>query len=238
LAVGSATAILATTLWAVGVTQRQTGSFERQLRQFTFDAGVPREPTWSPDGRSLAYTSDRGGNPDIWIQSVQHPNPVRLTSSPGADWQPDWSRDGRWLAFRSERDGGGLFVIPSAGGAEQRITDFGYGPKWSPDGTTILFSSSSLRTLETPRLFLTGLQPGSVRAVRGDLTQGFRTLHAGWHPDGRISIWGQHRESGWTFVTAPQTSGPALVSDLPLGFDDTPAVTLGKFAWSPQGDYL
>lgn len=240
LSLGSAAAVLATTLWAVGVTQRPAGPFERQLRQFTFDAGVPRDPTWSPDGRSLAYTSDRGGNPDIWVQSVQHPNPVRLTSWPGADWQPDWSADGRWLVFRSERDGGGLFVIPSGGGPEQRITSFGYGPKWSPDGTTILFSSSPLRTNETPRLYLTGRQEGSVRSVRADLTQGFRTLHAGWHPDGRISIWGLHRETGWMFITAPPTSGSAVVSSLPPGLQEgaAPDLTLGKFAWSPKGEYV
>ena len=238
LSLGSAAVILATTLWVVGTAQRPAGPSERQLRQFTFDAGVPRDPTWSPDGRSLAYTSDRGGNPDIWIQSVQHPNPVRLTSSPGADWQPDWSPDGRWVVFRSERDGGGLFVIPSEGGTEQRVTDFGYGPAWSPDGTTILFSSSPLRTSQIPRLYLTGLSQGTVRSVRGDLTRGFRTLHAGWHPDGRLSIWGLHQDTGWTFITAPPTSGPLVLSPLPPRFDDESGVTLGKFAWSPKGDRL
>jgi len=238
LITGCAIAIVAGTLWTVGATRRPAGPQERELRQFTFDAGLPRDPTWSADGRSLAYTSDRGGNPDIWIQSVADPNPVRLTSTPGADWQPNWSRDGRWIAFRSERDGGGLFVVPSAGGTEQRMTTFGYGPKWSPDGTTVLFSSSPLRTGEVPRLYLTGVVQGSVRPLREELTQGYRTLHAGWHPDGRISIWGLHRQTGWTFITASLTAGPPIVSRLPPGVGEESAVTLGKFAWSPKGDYL
>lgn len=80
---------------------------ERKLWQLTFDPGLERAPTWSPDGRWIAYSSDRGGNFDIWVHPVEDGTPIRITTSSAHDSQPDWSPDGKQVAFRSERDGGG-----------------------------------------------------------------------------------------------------------------------------------
>ena len=57
---------------------------QRMLHQITYDSGLQSDPTWSPDGQSLAYASDKSGNSDIWVKSLQAPNPVQLTSSPAA----------------------------------------------------------------------------------------------------------------------------------------------------------
>ena len=91
----------------------------------------------------IAYSSDRGGNFDIWVRPVGEGNPVRVTTSQAHDWQPDWAPEGNRLVFRSERDGGGLFVVPVLGGNERKVSSFGYHPRWSPDGRQILFYSSS-----------------------------------------------------------------------------------------------
>src|SRR5262249_45499419 len=53
----------------------------RKLWQLTFDAGLESEPSWSPDGRMIAYAADRSGNFDIWVQPVGEGNPVRVTTS-------------------------------------------------------------------------------------------------------------------------------------------------------------
>src|SRR5262249_17751858 len=94
----------------------------RKLWQLTFDAGLQSEPTWPPDGRMIAYRSDRSGNFDIWVQPVGEGNPIRVTSSPDHDWQPDWAPEGNRIVFRSERDGGGLYVIPVLGGNERKVS--------------------------------------------------------------------------------------------------------------------
>ena len=109
--------------------------------RLTFDPGLQTEPTFSPDGRSIAYTSNKSGNFDIWQQPVAGGNAVQVTTDPDSDWQPDWSPDGSRIAFRSERGGGGIFVVPTTGGHEERITDSGFRPRWSPDGSWILFRS-------------------------------------------------------------------------------------------------
>jgi DNA-binding winged helix-turn-helix (wHTH) protein len=88
---------------------RSVPSVQRALSQLTYESGFQQDPAWSPDGRRLAYASDRLGHADIWIQATDESSPpLRLTTSPFNDWQPSWSPDGRQVVFRSERDGGGL----------------------------------------------------------------------------------------------------------------------------------
>ena len=56
-------------------------------------AGVDAAPAWSPDGRYLAFYSDRGGgDPDLWLMRADGSGATRLTRTPGADWLPRWVR--------------------------------------------------------------------------------------------------------------------------------------------------
>ena len=176
---------------------------QRALTRLTFDAGLQFGVTWSPDGRFIAYSSDRGGKFDIWVQQVGGTSPVKVTSRPGHNWQPDWSPDGKWIAFRSEGEGGGLFVVPSLGGPERRIASFGYGPRWSPDGSQILLRSTYVRWLWN-RLFVVGLDGSPPREVltgsSGSLGCGADRSHG--TPTASGSPLGDRTE------TAALTSGP------------------------------
>src|SRR6476469_5154029 len=122
-------------------------SAQRALTRLTFDDGLQIGATWSPDGRFIAYSSNRGGKFDIWVQQVSGGDPVQVTKGPGHNWQPDWSHDGKFIAYRSESGEGGLFVIPALGGTglERRISAFGYYPSWSPDSSQILFQTHFTR---------------------------------------------------------------------------------------------
>ncbi|HXE74888.1 MAG TPA: hypothetical protein VNN18_04520 [Candidatus Xenobia bacterium] len=78
---------------------------ERPLRvvQLTTLPGLEDSPTWSPDGRYLAYASEATGNLDIYIQQIGTGQTVRLTESGADEWQPAWSPDGAHIAFVSSR---------------------------------------------------------------------------------------------------------------------------------------
>jgi Tol biopolymer transport system component/DNA-binding winged helix-turn-helix (wHTH) protein len=134
-------AIVAVAIGGIWIYQRTSrfSSPQRTLTRLTFDEGLQTEPTWSPDGRLIAYSADHGGKFDIWVQQIGSGNPVRVTNRPGNNWQPDWSPDGKSIVYRSEDGEGGLYVAPPLGGAglERKIASFGYYPRWSPDGTQI-----------------------------------------------------------------------------------------------------
>jgi Tol biopolymer transport system component/DNA-binding winged helix-turn-helix (wHTH) protein len=217
----------------------QPRTAQRALQQFTFHGGLQRQAAWSPDGGSVAYTSDAAGSSDIWVQPLNGAAPVRVTSSPAEDSQPDWSPDGQSLVFRSERDGGGLYVAPVAGGNERRIVDFGYRPKWSPDGSLVLFSSSG-HLGGSSRIYLVGRDGGSPRLVRPDLIGTLNVVDAGWAPDrSGIAIWARRKETGeWIFATVPVEQGAVVPFARNAAVDrriQDGRLTLGRFVWSPSG---
>ena len=88
---------------------------QRILTRLTFEDGLQVGATWSPDGRYVAYSSDRGGKFDIWMQQVSGGDPIQITKGPGHHWQPDWSPDGKYIAYRSEEGDGGIYVVPALG---------------------------------------------------------------------------------------------------------------------------
>ena len=212
---------------------------DRKLWQLTSSGGLESDAAWAPNGQTIAYSSDRDGNFDIWSQPIGDVQPVRLTSSPSHDWQPSWSPDGKFVAFRSERDGGGIFVVSATGGHERRITNFGYQPQWSPREPTILFSSSN--TVRS-KLYVAGADGGQLRQVLSSFLDEFASYRAAWHPDGhRISVFGSHRRDGnsfWTVSldgTSPVRS--PVSADVAIRLKKT-GVNLTEFVWSPQADAL
>ena len=74
------------------------------LRRLTESRGLDDYPAWSPDGRYLAFTSNRDGNLEIYVQPLDGPA-VNVTRHPSIDNFPTWTPDGR-LGFVSNRDDG------------------------------------------------------------------------------------------------------------------------------------
>ena len=103
----------------------------------------------SPDGRTIAFDSDRRGNLDLYQVPSTGGEAAPLTDYPQDEFSPRWSPDGRTLAFSAEDSTcvGGLdelMTIPAGGGAPTKLTcSLGWDemPAWSPDGLSIAFVS-------------------------------------------------------------------------------------------------
>jgi Tol biopolymer transport system component len=112
-------------------------------RRITDEYNDARQPTWSADGRTIAFQGYRDGGYDIWAIDTDGTNLRKLTWGPYDDREPAWSRDGSRVAFSSDRGGNyDLWVLDLTSGELQQVTrDAGddYMPSWSPDGTELAF---------------------------------------------------------------------------------------------------
>jgi Tol biopolymer transport system component/predicted Ser/Thr protein kinase len=215
---------------------------ERGLTRLTFDKGLQTGATFSPDGRFVAYASDRAGNLDIWVQPVTGGDPVQVTKSPAADTQPDWSPDGSTIVFRSEREGGGLYLVPALGGQERQISSFGVHPKWSADGTGVTFlAGPNLEEGEGPaRFFSVSLDGKGPQELAAPFLSNGTWRWIANHPDGRISAAGTHPKLGYGFFTFTKGGDRVVKSAMPPGpaLVDWVAPNRVRFQWNAAGSAI
>ena len=107
--------------------------------QLTAGKGYDGFLAFAPDGKSMAFSSDRSGALEIYVQGIAPGSTVTaLTSNGRQNVQPAWSPDGDFIAYH-EMAGNGIWVVPSRGGVARKISDYGSRPRWSPDGRLIAF---------------------------------------------------------------------------------------------------
>ena len=213
----------------------------RNLTRLTFGPGLQTDVTWSPDGARIAYAADRKGNFDIWSQAIEGGDPVQITNSPAADTQPAWSPDGRFLVFRSERDGGGLFLVPALGGPARQLSSFGVHPEWSRDGAEITFQVGAADEVPTNVYRVSPDAGEPPRELFREFLQGGLWDWVAFHPDGRLSALGLHRQRGYGFFTASRHDGQVTTSSvapgLPLAGREM-GTRVRRFRWNSTGDAL
>ena len=146
-----------------------------QLTSGDFDDS---EPVWSPDGKSLAFTSnrstpdpDRNYNTDIWVVAADNTDKgahlTQVTTNPGSDRSPTWSPGGKWIAFVTETDVKAMIyathhlaIAPSTGG-EAKVLTLAFDrsvrrPHFSADGHSIYFIADDDGTQNLCRIAVTG----------------------------------------------------------------------------------
>jgi Tol biopolymer transport system component len=212
------------------------------LKRLTFDAGLQTDASFSPDGRFIAYASDRSGNFDIWVQPVNGGEPVQVTREPAPDVQPAWSPDGEWIAFRSERNGGGIFVVPALGGRARQLSTFGGHPSWLSQ-SEILFIVGNLDAgvVNAAQLFVVALDGEAPHEVLHDFLSAAGLLWAAAHPDGRISVLAEHRTLGRSFHTISHDGRTITTSRIPDSFPVHQSFLAGtptRFQWNRAGTAL
>ncbi len=123
-----------------------------ELKQLTIDPANDIEPKISPDGKKVAFTSLRNGNPDICVLDLQTGMITQLTKdNPELDMQPTWSPDSAEIAFASRRGGyDAIWKISVSSGTATQVTfptmttpsERDISPDWNPDGNHIVFQST------------------------------------------------------------------------------------------------
>jgi TolB protein len=115
-----------------------------RMVNFSSVGGTNLSPAWAPNGKEVAYSSSRSGDPEIWIADASGGLARRVTSFRGPDVSPVYNpRTGSQIAWISGRTGlPQLYIMDSDGSAVQRMTDGGYAtsPSWSPNGQFLAFA--------------------------------------------------------------------------------------------------
>jgi serine/threonine protein kinase/Tol biopolymer transport system component len=108
-------------------------------------AGVEAQPSLSPDGRSLAFVSNRDGQWDVYVGLVTGGGLVRLTNDPNIEERPRWSPDGTRVLFSRLNETGvqDLWLTPAFPGTARRLVTNASSPAWSADGRHIAYSSAN-----------------------------------------------------------------------------------------------
>jgi len=129
-----------------GVKEIYTADYDGEnQRRVTTNRTLNINPAWSPDGRSIAYTSYRRGPPNIFVSHIYEGTLDEVTKGPGENWLPAWSPDGTRFAFTSTRDGNAeIYVANRDGSNVRRLTNnpaIDSTPTWAPTGTQVAFTS-------------------------------------------------------------------------------------------------
>ena len=175
--VGIAVAVLAMALWHF---LQPPASYDLRFTQLTFDPGLTGWPAVSPDGRLIAYASDRdtGSNLELYVQPAFGGGGKRLTIGRENNSEPAFSPDSATVVFASTNAGGGIFAIPTAGGEARLLAPGGHTPRFSPDGGWIAFEDASGAAVIASA-------GGAARRFHAE----FRSVRApAWSPDGRALI--------------------------------------------------
>jgi Tol biopolymer transport system component len=189
------------------------------LTPLTTDPGYEGEPTFSPDGQTIAYVADRDGNFEIYLQQISGGPALNLTRNPAADIQPAFSPDGREIAFVSNRSsgsdifhaapglpliGGDIWVMPALGGPARRIVENGNFPSWTPDGASLVYIHGTFRNARIARVPAAG---GESRDVPVEEPVVYRYFFPSLSEDGRWLLY-QH---GNQIELVPAEGGKARV---------------------------
>ena len=159
--------------------------------QITFSPGLDGFPSLSPDGKSVAYSSDQNGSFEIYVKQLSPGGgELQLTNDGQQNLHPSWSPDGQRIAYYSKKHGG-IWVVSAIGGPPKQLTEMGSRPAWSPDGSLIAFQSTlsgvvfSSRTMPPSSIWIVPAIGGTPKQISRPGNPSGGHSSPSWSPDGK-----------------------------------------------------
>ncbi len=159
-------------------------------------------PTWSPDGKSIAFISNMSGRNNIWVVPAEGGFPTQLTVSDQRQTSPTWSPDGKWIAYQSDYDGDeqwDIFLVSPKTGKVVNVTQTREiaetNPTWSPDGRYLAYEVKP-KTSAAVEIDIYDMVMREVKHLTTSTPQDKRNANPIWSKDGKHIVYTQEQAKG------------------------------------------
>ncbi len=226
----------------------------KNQRRLTNNRHDDWSPSWSPDGRRIAFISERDGHPhrrvpgwftsEIYVMDADGSNQINLTNNPHDDRSPSWSPDGKRIVFQSDRDNDRghnieIYVMDADGSNQINLTNnltMDGDPAWSPDGKRIVFSAQREGHVEnkfgiTDEIYVMDAAGGNQQRLTDNRNNDWDPV---WSPDGKRIAFMSDRKGDFVsfdiYVMDADGGNPQKLTNN-RGWDSSPS-------WSPDSERI
>jgi len=176
------------------------------VTQVTSEPSADVQPSFSPDGKAVAFTSNRSGNWDLWLMDLENRRTTQLTRSPWHEVHPSFSPDGQQIVycmFNARAEQWELWVLQLHHPDSRRMIGVGLFPQWSPNGDSLLYQRARERGGRWFSVWRIDLENGEPRfPVELAASSQMALIQPAWSPDGEWVAYG-------TALPQPVATGPA-----------------------------
>lgn len=205
----------------------------RKRRQVTRHRNLIVSPRFTPNGKSLSYTSYHTGNPNLYITDLNQNKVTKaLSRRKGMNFAPAWSPDGTKMIVTLSMDGNpDLYLLDRSGQVIEKLTDragINVSPTWSPDGSRIAFVSDR-GGRGKPQLFVMDLRTRQTQRIT---FEGSENAEPSWSPAEDLIAYSSLRNGVYQIYTVKPVGGatPTPVTE-DLSHHESPQ-------WSPDGNQI